>query len=65
MTAHHKISPHEKGGAKLYMAVNMYTHTNTCPIVVQAYENKTQHILNKTIVNEPVCVCVTNSNYKR
>jgi hypothetical protein len=24
---------------------------------MQAYENKTQHMLNKTIDDEPVCVC--------
>jgi hypothetical protein len=25
---------------------------------MQVYENKTQHMLNKTIDDEPVCVCV-------
>jgi hypothetical protein len=37
---------------------------------MQAYENKTLHMLDKTIDDEPVCVyvCVlyiTNSNYER
>jgi hypothetical protein len=27
---------------------------------MQAYENKPYHMLNKTIDDEPVCVCVTN-----
>jgi hypothetical protein len=39
--AHHKISPQEKRGAKLYMAINMYLHIKTCHIRMQAYENKT------------------------
>jgi hypothetical protein len=47
-----------KGGTKLYMAINMYLHINTSPIRTQAYENKTLHMLNKTIDYEPVCVCV-------
>jgi hypothetical protein len=41
MTAHHKISPHKKGDKKLYMAINMYLHINTCPIRMPAHENKT------------------------
>jgi hypothetical protein len=49
MTAHHKMSPHEK---ELYMAINMYLHTNTCPIRMQAYENKTLHMLDKTVDDE-------------
>jgi hypothetical protein len=48
MTANHKISPYEKKDTKIYMAINLYPHVNTCPISVQAYENKTQHMLNKT-----------------
>jgi hypothetical protein len=28
-------------GSKLYMAINMYLHINTCPVSVQAYANKT------------------------
>jgi hypothetical protein len=34
---------------------------------MQAYENKTQRMSNKTIDDEPVCVCVcvTSSNYER
>jgi hypothetical protein len=38
-----------KGGTKLYMAINMYLHINPCPIRMQAYENKTLHMLDKTI----------------
>jgi hypothetical protein len=29
-----------KGGTKLYMAINMYLHFNTCPIKMQVYEKK-------------------------
>jgi hypothetical protein len=49
-----------KEGTKLYMAIHMYLHINPCPIRMQAYENKTKCMLNKTIDDEPVCVCVTN-----
>jgi hypothetical protein len=31
----------QKGGTKLYTAINMYLHINPCPIRAQAYENKT------------------------
>jgi hypothetical protein len=56
-----------KRGTKLYMAINMYLQINPCPVRMQAYENKTLHMLDKTIDDEPVCVCVcvTNSNYLR
>jgi hypothetical protein len=56
----------QKGGTKLYMAINMYLHIKPYPTRMQPYENKTQHILNETIDDEPVCVCVcvTNSNYE-
>jgi hypothetical protein len=49
------------------MDINMYLHINPCPIRVQAYENKILHMLNKTIDDEPVCVCVciTNPNYEK
>jgi hypothetical protein len=40
MTAHHKMSPHEKEGTKIYMAINMYLHINPCPVRMEAYENK-------------------------
>jgi hypothetical protein len=43
---------------KLYVAINMYLHIGPCPIRMQAYENKTKHVLNETIDDEPVCVCV-------
>jgi hypothetical protein len=49
---------------KLHTAIIMYLHINPCPIRMQAHENKTQHMLNKTIGDEPlsvsvsVCVCV-------
>jgi hypothetical protein len=36
----------------------MYLHMNPCPIKIQANENRTLHMLNKTIDDEPVCVCV-------
>jgi hypothetical protein len=42
----------QKGGTKLYMAINMYQHKNTCPIGMQAYENKTLHMLDKTTDDE-------------
>jgi hypothetical protein len=54
---------------KLYVAINMYLHINPCPIKIQEYKPK--HMLNKTIDDEPVCVCVyrtvyiINSNYER
>jgi hypothetical protein len=36
---------------------------------MQAYENKTLHMLDKTIDDKPVCVCmcvcITNSNYDK
>jgi hypothetical protein len=35
-----------KGDTKLYMAINM------CPIRMQAYEDKTLHMLDKTIDDE-------------
>jgi hypothetical protein len=41
-----------KWGTKLYMAINMYLHINSYPISVQAYENKTFHMLDKTIDDE-------------
>lgn len=31
---------------------------------MQAYETKTRHMLDKTINDETVCLCATNSNYK-
>jgi hypothetical protein len=34
----------QKGGTKLYMNISMYLHINVCPIMVQAYENKTTHV---------------------
>jgi hypothetical protein len=34
-----------KSGYKtIYMTINMYLHTNSCPIRMQAYENKTTHV---------------------
>jgi hypothetical protein len=47
------------------MAINTYLHINPCPIRMQAYENKTLHMLDKTADDDPVCVCITNSNYER
>jgi hypothetical protein len=35
-----------------YVAINMYLRINTCLIRMQAYENKTLHMLNKTIGDE-------------
>jgi hypothetical protein len=52
------MSPHEKGGSKVHRVINMYLHIKTCPIRMQAYENKTLYMLDKTIDDEPVCVCV-------
>jgi hypothetical protein len=49
---------------KLYMAIYVYLHINPCPIRMQAYENKTLHMLNKTI-DDNLCVCIMNSNYER
>jgi hypothetical protein len=40
------------------MTINMCLDINPCPIRVQAYETKTYHMLNKTVDDEPVCVCV-------
>jgi hypothetical protein len=51
MTAHHKMSPHEKR-YEIYMVMNMFLHINTCPIRMQAYENKIFRMLNKTIDDE-------------
>jgi hypothetical protein len=42
----------QKGGTKLYVAINMYLRINTCPIRMQAYENKTLHMLDKNIDDE-------------
>jgi hypothetical protein len=50
------------GGTKIYMAINMYLHINPCPTRVQAYENKTLHMLDKTNDDEPVRVCVYYEN---
>jgi hypothetical protein len=36
-------------GMKPYMAINMYLHFNTYPIIMQAYENKTLHMMDKTV----------------
>jgi hypothetical protein len=47
-----------KGGAKLYMGINMYLHINTFTIRMQAYENKTLHMLDKIIDDEPLCLSV-------
>jgi hypothetical protein len=41
-----------KGDRKLYMAININLYINTCPIRMQAYENKTLHMLDKTIDDE-------------
>jgi hypothetical protein len=41
-----------KGGTKLYMTINTYLHINTCRIRMQAYENKTLQMLDKTIDDE-------------
>jgi hypothetical protein len=46
------------------MAINVYLHINTCPIRLQAYENKKLHMLDKIIDDEPVCVCVCVYIYK-
>jgi hypothetical protein len=47
-----------KRGTKLYMAIKMYLYVNPCLISVQAYVNRTSHMLNKIIDDEPVCVYV-------
>jgi hypothetical protein len=36
----------------LYIAINVYLPINPWPIRMQAYENKTQHMLNKTVDDE-------------
>jgi hypothetical protein len=36
---------------------NMYLQFSPCPTRMQAYENKTQHMLNETIDDELTCVC--------
>jgi hypothetical protein len=41
-----------KGGTKLYMTINMYLHINIRPIRIQAYENKTLHMLERTTDDE-------------
>jgi hypothetical protein len=55
-----RISRHGKGDMKLYIykTVNMYLHINPCHVSKQAYERKTQHMLNKTNSDEAMCVCV-------
>jgi hypothetical protein len=45
-----------KGGTKLYMAINMYLHTNPCPIGVQAYEKLNYRWWNSLSLR--VCVCL-------
>jgi hypothetical protein len=45
-----------KRAIELFMAINMYLHINSCPIKRQAHENKTLHMLDKTIDEEPVCM---------
>jgi hypothetical protein len=35
-------------GMKISMAIHMYLNINTCPLRMQAYENKTLHTLDKT-----------------
>jgi hypothetical protein len=43
----------QNGSTKPYMAINMYyLHIHTCPIRMQAYENKKLHMLDKTIDDE-------------
>jgi hypothetical protein len=34
------------------MAINMYVHFHTCPVRMQAYENKTLNMLDKTTDDE-------------
>jgi hypothetical protein len=34
----------------------MYLRINSFPVRMQAYENKTLHILNEAMDDEPVCV---------
>jgi hypothetical protein len=44
--------------AKLYMAMNMYQHTNTCPIRMQAYKKNHYTCWMKLLMmNQCVCVC--------
>lgn len=38
------------------MAINVCPHTNTCPVGVQARENRTYW--DTTMNGDPVCVCV-------
>lgn len=72
--AHHKMLPHKS--TELCMSTNtMYLHASPFPTRMQAYEIKTLHTLDKTINDEPMCmcactgarvhVCVTNSKHKR
>lgn len=55
----------QKRGMKLCTATYMYLHVNACPTRMKAYENKILHMSDKTINDEPVRVCITNSNYER
>jgi hypothetical protein len=45
-----------KGVTEAYRAINMYLHIITCPVRMQAYENKTLRMLDKTISDELMCV---------
>jgi hypothetical protein len=47
-----------KVGTKLQMVINMYLDINPCPTRMHAFENKTQHMMNKTIDAEPMYVSV-------
>jgi hypothetical protein len=54
-----------KRNINLYTAIYTYLNINPCPVRMQACENKTCDILNETIDDWLVCVCVciTNFNY--
>jgi hypothetical protein len=52
MMAHHKMSPQEQGVQNYTWPQKMAIHINTCPFLMQAYENKTLHMLDKTIDDE-------------
>jgi hypothetical protein len=47
-----------RGDMKQNIGINVCLHINPCPIRMQAYENKTLLTLDKTIDDDPVCVCV-------
>lgn len=46
------------------MDINVYLHTCVCAVRMKAYRNEILRMLNKTIDDEPVCVCIISSNYE-